>query len=54
MAVLIGLYAARLGFSAAQIGVVLSSALWGAAFAALATLLVGMGALDGMRRGNRT
>jgi MFS family permease len=41
MAVLIALYAARLGFSAAQIGVVLSSALWGAAFAALATLLVG-------------
>jgi MFS family permease len=41
MAVLIGLYAARLGLSAAQIGVVLSCALWGAAFAALLTLLVG-------------
>ncbi|HET7731329.1 MAG TPA: MFS transporter [Usitatibacter sp.] len=41
MAVLIGLYAARLGLSAAQIGVVLSAALWGAAAAALLTLVVG-------------
>src|SRR5512132_2333000 len=41
MAVLIGLYAARLGLSATQIGVILSSALWGAAAAALATLLLG-------------
>ncbi|MEO5694011.1 MAG: MFS transporter [Usitatibacter sp.] len=41
MAVLIGLYAARLGLNATQIGVVLSSALWGAALAALVTLLVG-------------
>ena len=41
MAVLIGLYAARLGFNAAQIGVVLSAALWGAALAALFTLLLG-------------
>jgi hypothetical protein len=41
MAVLIGLYAARLGLSAAQIGIVLSCALWGAAFAALATLVFG-------------
>jgi len=41
MAVLIGLYAARLGFSAPQIGVILSSALWGAALAALLTLLLG-------------
>ncbi len=38
---LIGLYAARLGLSATQIGVVLSSALWGSAFAALLTLLIG-------------
>ncbi|HUP97187.1 MAG TPA: MFS transporter [Usitatibacter sp.] len=41
MAVLIGLYAARLGLDAAQIGVVLSAALWGAALAALLTLLAG-------------
>ena len=41
MAVLIGLYAARLGLSAIQIGVILSCALWGAALAALVTLLVG-------------
>jgi MFS family permease len=41
MAVLIGLYASRLGLSAAQIGGVLSAALWGAALAALATLMAG-------------
>jgi MFS family permease len=41
MAVLIGLYAARLGFTAPQIGAILSSALWGAALAALATLVIG-------------
>lgn len=41
MAVLIGLYCARLGFSATQIGVVLSAALWGAAAATLLTMLVG-------------
>jgi MFS family permease len=41
MAVLIGLYCARLGFSAAQIGVVLSSALWGAAAATLLTMIAG-------------
>jgi len=41
MAVLIGLYCARLGFSATQIGVVLSSALWGAALATLLTMLAG-------------
>jgi MFS family permease len=41
MAVLIGLYAARLGLGAAQIGVVLSAALWGAALAALLTLVFG-------------
>jgi MFS family permease len=41
MAVLIGLYAAKLGLSAAQIGLVLSSALWGAALAALVTLVIG-------------
>ena len=41
MAVLIGLYTARLGLSAGQIGAVLSSALWGAALATLATLLAG-------------
>lgn len=41
MAVLIGLYCDRLGFSAVQIGVVLSCALWGAAAAALFTMLVG-------------
>ena len=35
MAVLIGLYCARLGFSATQIGLVLSAALWGAALATL-------------------
>ncbi len=31
IAVLIGLYCARLGFSPVQIGIVLSAALWGAA-----------------------
>jgi predicted MFS family arabinose efflux permease len=41
MAVLIGLYAARLGLGAAQIGVMLSAALWGAALAALATMILG-------------
>jgi MFS family permease len=41
MAVLIGLYASRLGLSAPQIGVILSCALWGAALAALLTLLYG-------------
>jgi predicted MFS family arabinose efflux permease len=41
MAVLIGLYAARLGLSAAEIGVMLSAALWGAALAALLTMVVG-------------
>jgi MFS family permease len=41
MAVLIGLYAARLGLSAVQIGVILSCALWGAALAALVTLVAG-------------
>ena len=41
MAVLIGLYAARLGLSSVQIGVILSCALWGAALAALATLVFG-------------
>lgn len=41
MAVLIGLYCARLGFSATQVGVVLSAALWGAALATLLTMLAG-------------
>src|SRR5256885_7366475 len=41
IAVLLGLYAARAGLSAVEVGVVLSAALWGAAAAALATLLVG-------------
>ena len=41
MAVLIGLYCSRLGLNAAQIGVVLSAALWGAAIAALLTLVLG-------------
>lgn len=41
MAVLVGLYCAKLGFSAAQIGVVLSAALWGAAAAALLTMVAG-------------
>lgn len=41
MAVLVGLYCAKLGFSAVQIGVVLSAALWGSALAALATMLAG-------------
>src|SRR6478736_2632357 len=41
MAVLIGLYCSRLGLNAAQIGVVLSAALWGAALAALLTMLLG-------------
>ena len=41
MAVLIGIYAARLGLSATQIGGILSAALWGAAVAALVTLVLG-------------
>ncbi|MEO7744373.1 MAG: MFS transporter [Usitatibacter sp.] len=41
MAVLIGLYCARLGLSATQIGVILSSALWGSALAAFVTLAAG-------------
>ncbi len=41
MAVMIGLYCARLGFTPIQIGVVLSAALWGSALAALATMLAG-------------
>lgn len=41
MAVLVGLYCARLGFSATQIGGVLSAALWGAALAAFVTLVIG-------------
>jgi MFS family permease len=41
MAVLIGLYAARIGLGASQIGVILSAALWGAALAALITLMIG-------------
>lgn len=41
MAVLVGLYCAKLGFTAVQIGVVLSAALWGSALAALATMLAG-------------
>lgn len=41
MAVLIGLYASRLGLTAVQIGAVLSSALWGAALAAFLTLAFG-------------
>src|SRR6185436_8110598 len=41
MAVLIGLYCARLGLSATQIGVILSSALWGSALAAYVTLAAG-------------
>jgi predicted MFS family arabinose efflux permease len=41
MAVLVGIYASRLGFSAVQIGVILSCALWGAALAALLTLVFG-------------
>ncbi len=41
MAVLIGIYCARLGLSATQIGVILSSALWGSALAAFVTLMVG-------------
>jgi MFS family permease len=41
MAVLIGLYTARLGLTAPQIGGILSSALWGAALAALVVLLIG-------------
>ena len=41
MAVLIGLYCARLGFSASQIGIVLSAALWGSAFAAFLILWLG-------------
>ena len=41
IAVLIGLYCARLGLSALQIGFVLSAALWGAAAATLLTTLAG-------------
>ena len=41
MAVLIGLYTARLSFSAPRIGAVLSAALWGAALAAALTLFLG-------------
>jgi MFS family permease len=41
MAILIGLYCARLGFSATQIGIVLSAALWGSAFAAFLILWLG-------------
>ena len=41
MAVLIGLYCAKLGLSAVQIGIVLSAALWGAAAATLFTMLAG-------------
>lgn len=41
LAVLMGLYLARLGLSPPQIGAVLSSALWGAAFAAFVVLVVG-------------
>jgi len=41
MAVLLGLYTARLGFTAGQVGAILSAALWGAALAALFTLLLG-------------
>lgn len=43
IAVLLGLYAARAGLSAFEVGVVLSAALWGAAVAALATLVLGAG-----------
>lgn len=41
MAVLIGLYCSQLGLSAAQIGAILSAALWGAALAAFVTLAAG-------------
>ncbi|HTN48977.1 MAG TPA: MFS transporter [Burkholderiaceae bacterium] len=41
IAVLIGVYCAKLGFDAAQIGVVLSAALWSAAGATLFTMLAG-------------
>jgi predicted MFS family arabinose efflux permease len=41
MAVLVGLYCARLGLAATQIGAVLSAALWGAALAALLTMVAG-------------
>ena len=41
MAVLIALYCARLAMSAAQIGVILSAALWGAALATVVTLWLG-------------
>ncbi|HEX4330974.1 MAG TPA: MFS transporter [Usitatibacter sp.] len=41
MAVLIALYSARVGMSAARIGVILSSALWGAALATVITLWIG-------------
>ena len=41
IAVLVALYTARLGLTAAQIGVILSCALWGAALASAVTLLLG-------------
>jgi MFS family permease len=41
MAVLIALYVARLGMSAAQVGAILSAALWGAALATVVTLWIG-------------
>jgi MFS family permease len=41
MAILIGLYCARLGFTATQVGIVLSAALWGSAFAAVVVLWLG-------------
>jgi MFS family permease len=41
MAVLIGLYCAKLGFDATQIGIILSAALWGAAAATLFTMVAG-------------
>lgn len=41
IAVLIGLYCARLALSAVQIGVVLAAALWGAALASAAVLAIG-------------
>lgn len=41
IAVLIGIYCARLGFSPTEIGIVLSAALWGAALAAVLTTLGG-------------
>jgi MFS family permease len=41
IAVLIGIYCARLGFSPTEIGIVLSAALWGAALAAVLTTVGG-------------